>query len=262
MPGSIRIAGRIASGCFAALLVAALPAASARAQWSPDATMDLGVGFGQMALSQSALSGTRMIGSTSGKAFRAGRDDADEAPKAKAAPPLRGSLSFRSVASVTRGDNQRFVDWQSERHPELRAQLAEGIESGDLQRYFQGVLSRYGYARDNLADVSAAYYLSLWRIVHGREPTPRQIAGVRRQLRGFMAREPRLMQLPDAQKQEICETFALHTALALQGYDQLVESRDARTLAGFRAGLQAKLAPQGPDLAQMQLSDEGFVSAP
>ena len=56
MPGSIRIAGRIASGCFAALLVAALPAASAPAQWSPDATKDLGVGFGQMALSQSALS--------------------------------------------------------------------------------------------------------------------------------------------------------------------------------------------------------------
>jgi hypothetical protein len=261
MPGSVRAASRIASGFFAALLVAALPAAPARAQWSPDATMDLGVGFGQMALSQSALSGTRTIGSTSGKAFRAGDDDADEAPKAKAEPP-RGSLSFRSVAGITRVVNQRFVDWQSERHPELRAQLAEGIESGDLQRYFRDILSRYGYARDNLADVSAAYYLSLWRIMHGRDPTPRQVAGVRRQLRGFMAREPRLMQLPDAQKQEICETFALHTALALQGYDQLVESHDARTLASFRQGLQAKLAPQGPDLAQMQLSDEGFVGAP
>lgn len=257
MPGSIRIA--ILS---LAALLAAPAAGPARAQWSPDATMDLGVGFGQMALSQSALSGTRAIGSTSGKAFRAGRDDAGEAPKAKAEAPPRGSLSFRSAAGVTRVVNQRFIDWQSERHPELRAQLAEGIESGDLQRYFQDILSRYGYARDNLADVSAAYYISLWRIVHGREPTPRQVAGVRRQLRGFMSREPRLMQLADAQKQEICETFALHTALALQGYDQLVDSHDARTLASFRRGLQAKLAPQGPDLARMQLSDEGFVSAP
>ncbi len=255
MPGSIRIAIALAAAALAALQVV-----PARAQWSPDATMDLGVGFGQMALSQSALSGTRSIGSTSGKAFRAGREDADEIAKAEAPP--RGSLTFRSATTVTRVVNQRFIDWQAERHPELRAQIAEEIGSGELQRYFQDILSRYGYARDNLADVSAAYYISLWRIVHGRALTPRQVAGVRRQMRGFMAREPRLTTLPDAQKQEICETFALHTALALQGYDQLVRSHDVQTLADFRRGLQAKLAPQGPDLAQMQVSDEGFVSAP
>jgi hypothetical protein len=249
---------RIALPLLLAVL-AALPAAPLQAQWSPDATMDLGVGFGQMALSQSALSGTRSIGTTSGKAFRA-----TTAPQRKPATPapVKGSLRFDSSPAVTRVVNERFVAWQAEKHPQLRAQLAEGIGSGELQRYFQGILSRYGYARDNLADVSAAYYISLWRIVHGRELTPRQVAGVRRQMRGFMAREPRLMQLPDAQKQEICETFALHTALALQGYEQLVQRHDARTLADFRRGLQAKLAPQGPDLAQMQVSDAGFVSQP
>lgn len=251
---------RIALPLFVAVL-AASPVASLRAQWSPDATMDLGVGFGQMALSQSALSGTRSIGATSGKAFRAKPARSGPTPAPEQAR-VQGSLRFDASPAVTRVVNERFVAWQAERHPQLRAQLAEGIASGGLQRYFQDILSRYGYARDNLADVSAAYYISLWRIVHGRELTPRQVAGVRRQMRGFMAREPRLMQLPDAQKQEICETFALHTALALQGYEQLLQSQDARTLADFRRGLQAKLAPQGPDLARMQVSDEGFVSPP
>lgn len=226
----------------------------AASQWSPDATMDLGMGYGQMALSQSALSGTRAIGSTSAKAFsgRAEKNAAAQAP--------RGKLDFKSSPAVTATVNRRFVEWQSRQHPELRAELAEGIENGDLQRYFRGVLDRYGYARDNLADVSAAYYISLWKIIHGRDLSAEQIAGVRRQMRGFMVRDAQLMRLPDAQKQEICETFALHTSLALQGYEQLVRSRDDRTLAAFRRGLQAKLAPQGPDLAAVAVTNQGFVA--
>lgn len=239
-----------------AAAVAAFQVPDAVAQWSPDASMDLGIGYGQMALSQAALDGTRAIGSTTGKAFRArGRDEA------KAKQPARGTLVFKSTPAVTRMVNRRFIDWQSQKHPQLRAELAKGIESGDLQRYFRNILAGYGYARDNLADCSAAYYISLWKIMHGRDLTPQQIAGVRRQVRTFMAQNSRLMQLPDAQKQEICETFALHTALALQGYEQLVRDRDTSTLANFRRGLQAKLAPQGPDLASMSVTDEGFVSA-
>jgi hypothetical protein len=239
-----------------AVALAAFRVAEAPAQWSPDASMDLGIGYGQMALSQSALDGTRAIGSTSGKAFRE-----RERHEAKAAEPARGTLVFKSTPAVTRMVNRRFIEWQSERHPQLRAELAKGIESGGLQQYFRDILARYGYSRDNLADVSAAYYISLWKIMHGRDVTPQQIAGVRRQVRNFMAQDPRLMQLPDAQKQEICETFALHTALALQGYEQLVRDGDTSTLINFRRGLQAKLAPQGPDLASLSVTGEGFVSA-
>ena len=40
------------------------------AQYSPDASVDLGIGFGQMALGQSAISGTRRIGIESERAFQ------------------------------------------------------------------------------------------------------------------------------------------------------------------------------------------------
>lgn len=242
---------------FAPLAGALMFPAAATAQYSPDATLDLGIGYGQMALGQAALSGTRSIGRTSEKASRAARR-----PQAKPKPPapVRGSLTFRSTPAVTRTVNQRFIEWQASKHPTLRAQLAQGINSGELQSYFAGILRRYGYDADNLADVSSGYYLSLWKIVHGREPTARQIAGVRRQTRQAMTHDSALMQLSDAAKQEICETFALHTALALQGYEQLVRRGDTRTLANFRNGLQATLAPQGPNLAALMLSDDGFIA--
>jgi hypothetical protein len=240
-----------------ALAAAALLSSAVWAQYSPDATLDLGTSYGQLALGQAALSGTRAIGKSSAEASRAAkRPQAQSAPQ----PPIAGSMNFKSTSAVTDLVNQRFIERQSQNHPELRAQLAEEILSGDLQNYFAGILRQYGYETDNLADVTSAYYLSLWKIIHEREPTPQQIAAVQAQTREFMAQDQNLMQLPDAAKQEICETFALHTALALQGYALLVSENDTETLANFRRGLQVTLAPQGPDLASMNVTDRGFVT--
>lgn len=49
-------APRLATAC-----AAALASAAACAQYAPDATMDLGTGYGQIALGQSVLNGTRAI---------------------------------------------------------------------------------------------------------------------------------------------------------------------------------------------------------
>lgn len=46
------------------LLLALAPCGAAFAQYSPDATVDLGTGYGQTALSQSMLGNTRNIGTT------------------------------------------------------------------------------------------------------------------------------------------------------------------------------------------------------
>ena len=225
------------------------------AQYSPDASMDLGISFGQMALGQAAISGTRRIGIQTEKAFQ---DDEKSTPEATVR--LTGSLTFKSLPSVTKVVNDRFAAWQSEDHPEMLAEIEAEIASGALQHHFGKILNKYQLESDNLADVSAAYYISLWRIIHGRDLTPRQVFGVRDQMRSFMAEDSELMQLPDADKQEISETFILHSAVALQGYDQLLEANDTRTLALFREWLQTNLGPQGLDILALEVSDNGFVS--
>lgn len=225
------------------------------AQYSPDASMDLGIGFGQMALGQAAISGTRRIGIESARAFQDDTKDTTEPTVS-----VTGSLSFKSTPSVTQVVNHRFAAWQSEDHPEMLAEIEGEIASGALQAYFGDVLNQYRLESNNLADVTAAYYISLWRIIHGRDPTSRQVLGVRDQLRTFMAEDAELMRLPDAEKQEISETFILHSAVALQGYEQLLETKDTQTLALFREWVQANLAPQGPEILALEISDHGFVT--
>ena len=240
---------------FAILLTFGAQPLCAWAQYAPGASIDLGIGYGQMALGQAAISGTRTIGIASGRAFH---DSEERAPEPTV--PVTGSLIFRSTQSITQLVNRRVAAWQSEDHPEMLAEIEEEIASGALQRYFGDLLHQYRFDSANLADVSAAYYISLWRIIHGRDLTPRQVLGVRDQMRAFMAEDADLMQLPDAQKQEISETFALHSALVLQGYEQLLEAGDTWTLALFREGLQTNLAPQGPDILALDVSEEGFVA--
>lgn len=240
---------------LAFLLASAVQPICAWAQYAPDASMDLGIGYGQMALGQAAINGTRAIGVTSGRAFQNNEEGAPEPTV-----PVTGSLTFKSTPAVTQMVNRRVAAWLSEDHPEMLAETEEDVRSGRLQGYFADILSQYQYDSANLADVSAAYYISLWRIIHGRDLTPRQVLGVRDQMRAFMAEDADVMQLSDAEKQEISETFTLHSALVLQGYEQLLQDGDTRTLALFRQGLQTNLAPQGPDILALDVSEDGFVA--
>ncbi|WP_191059991.1 DUF6683 family protein [Geminicoccus harenae] len=234
---------------------------SAWAQYSPTATLDLGMGFGRMALGQAVLNSARAASGAGEKSPDTGSEQRATIERAEPDPAHaipEGSLTFEAVPGVSDLVIRRFVDELSKDHPQLRAQVEEEFRSGALQDYFSELLDRYGYEADHLADVSAAYYLSLWKIAHGRELTPGQIAGVRRQMRALLAEEPDLMRLSDAQKQEISEIFALSASLSLQGYEQLVRSGDEETLANFRRGVQATYAPQGPDLTALSVTDDGF----
>ncbi len=242
---------------FLVVFIIAGASSHAQAQWSPDATMDLGAGYGQIALGQSTLNGTRAIGATSKTAFS--KTTADDASTDE--PPSSEIFAFDRSEAITTLVNRHYAEWRSSKHPELHDQILAEFESGQYQDYFNDILDKHDFDRDNLVDVTAIFYMSLWKIVHGQELTDQQIAGVRRQILASMARDARLTGLSDVEKQEIAETFALHTALALKGYDMLVRNGDTARLASFRADLQRTMVPAGgPDLKYLAVNDQGFVS--
>ena len=78
------------------LLLALLPCGAALAQYSPDATVDLGTGYGQTALSQSTLSNTRDIGAT-----KSSPSESSASRTASAARNLQTQSLDRELAWIT-----------------------------------------------------------------------------------------------------------------------------------------------------------------
>lgn len=217
--------------------------------------MDLGAGYGQMALSQSTLSGTRAIGSTGKEAFS--KPAADDKPADE--PPSSETFAFDRSDAVTKLVNQHFAESKSRNHPELREQIREEVESGQYQDYFDDLLDEHDFDRDDLADVIAAFYMSLWKIMHGQELTDRQIAGVRRQLLALMAKDARLTGLSDVEKQEMAEQLAYSTMIAGAAYQQLKRSGDTAQLAALREGVRRNVLASGVDLRRTELTNGGLV---
>jgi hypothetical protein len=229
-----------------------------RAQWSPDASVDMGMNYGQMALSQSTLSETRKIGETTRKSFAstaARKPSASVARQASTDDVTR----FKITPEVTRIVNKRFVAFITRGQPQVRRAIEERVASGEYQQKFRRLLSTHGLSAHSLADVSAMYYVALWEVVNGRKVAPAQVAAIRRQLRSAMSSEPRITKLPDAQKQEIAETYALHVASALDAYEVMVARGDKR-IGRYREGVQRNLLPDGPNMSRMTVTAGGFAT--
>lgn len=240
---------RIAVPLLVALL--AVPTA-ATAQWSPGASVDLGVGFGQMALSRAAMNNARKLGSNGEKAFNKGGKAAE--PQAVVFDP-----AFKRSDDVRRLVNHRFIEFYADGDPTSREVMAKKVDSGDYQREFATLLREHGLSDGDLVDVATARYVALWEIVHGSDITRDQAAAIRGQLEAQVSGDRTLARMDDAGKQEIADTYILHVAAARMAYRELVSRKDPATLARWRAGVQKNLLPDGPDLGRLAVTADGFA---
>lgn len=244
MPGT-----RTTLATLLALLTAPMVAG---AQWSPSATLDLGMGYGRMALSQAALNNARKLSEGSDKAFGS--------PAAKAGRETPFDPSFKPVDTISHTVAQRFARYYGGDDPANREIMLAKVTSGEYHEHFRSLMREHGLGSINdLVEVSAARYVVLWEILHGQQVTPTQARAVRDQLRAQFARDRWISGLDDAGKQELAETFVLHVAAAEQANAELLRRNDRTQLARYRAGVQEQLLPGGPRLDRMAISDEGFV---
>src|SRR5690606_14028798 len=231
---------RTAVSCFLIALAAVLIATPVCAQWSSGASMDMGVNYGQMALSQSAMSGTRTLSKSSNKAI-SGEATAKPEPAASAKP---FNPRFETDPQVSQLVNQRFARYLAGDDPTAATQVMRELESGKYRDEFKQVLAADGLAANDLVDVTAAHYSAVWELIQGRKLQPTQVKSIRNQLRQTMQSQPELTEMDEADRQEIAETFMLHTAVAMDGYRTIQSSGNSRMLAQYRAGLQQQLMPE------------------
>ncbi|WP_222564087.1 DUF6683 family protein [Novilysobacter antarcticus] len=233
--------------------------APAHAQWSPSPTLDMGVNYGQMALSQSAIGGTRALSKSSTKAIES---------SAASAPPVEAKKvpfnpRFSSDPEVSKLVDRRFARYLASDQPdveEAEAMVMRDLEAGHYRSDFKKILASNGLASNDLIDVTAAHYAGLWEVVRGSPLTRAQVTSIRDQLRKAMRDNPELAEMDDADRQEIAETFMLHTAAALGGYRTLQSRGDQKLLSQYREGVQRNMLPDGPDLKSLSVDSGGFTS--
>lgn len=237
----------------AALSLAIFLPSLANAQWSPSASVNLGIGYGQMALSQAALNDARQLSKSSDRAF-------DRPAKPKYVKP-RFSPTFKADSKVTNTVNHRFILFYGGDDLKNQAIMARKVESGDYHKRYRDLMRGHGLEPrlNDLLEVSAARYVVLWEIIHGRKVTASHARAVRKQLQAQFADDFWMKRMKDAEKQELAETFVLHVAGADMAHDELLRRNDAKLLASYRAGVQKHLLPDGPRMDGLVITEAGFV---
>lgn len=243
-----------------ALCTAFAVAAPAQAQQAQQGQQTSGVDVAGMSVIYAAEIFQQDI-ITMGKPVLAGSEEDGDAP---VDPAMQQALTYTPSPDVERRTRQKLYDSLAATiaDPALEQQLAQSVSTDMIWRQFHGVLSRAGFSTTNLADVTAAYYIITWEVVNAPEATANAagVKAVQADVVAAYAAEPRLAELTDAQKQEAASVMAYMATVAAASANQLRSAGNTQALAQLQAQVHKAVLSQGLDLAQLQLTAEGFAA--
>lgn len=232
--------------------LSSLCATGAVAQWNAGATMNLGMGYGQIALSQSILSGTRQL-SNIPSTSRSGT-----APNRPAAPIADPALTYTPDPSLSERTRTAMIETVSRTNPALRAQVQQAFAGDAILKTFDRFMSTLGYSSRNVADDMAMLLLVSWEIATGGTATASQISGADRQIHSVFSHSTPLLTLSNAQRQEMAEQIAYQVVLGSAAKREYVRNGNQAQLANLRETAASLMRQQGFDLRNLQLTEQGF----
>jgi hypothetical protein len=221
------------------------------AQWNPQMTADLGRGMGQIALSQSILSGTRRIGS----------GDTNNTRAPPATTQSAATLTYIPDPRVSEQTRTSVVNTISRQNPTLRAQMDTALNGGMVLKIFDRFMTAHGFSSRNVADAMAMQLLVSWEIVTGGVATPGQIQGTDKQVRGLFLSTPQLRAMTNVERQQMAENIAYQVVIGSAANRQFQRAGDRAQLAQLRQTAQTILNQRGIDLTRLQLTERGFVKS-
>jgi len=197
------------------------------------------------------------------KPVLAGAEGDGEAPAA-ADPAARQALTYTPSPEVEGRTRQKLYDSiaATVSDPTLQQQIAQSVSTDTIWRQFHGVLSRAGFSTTNLADVATAYYVIAWEVVNGPQATANAAAvqAVHADVAAALTSDPRLADLTDAEKQEAASVMAYMATVAAASANELRSAGNTRALEQLQQQVHKAVLGQGLDLAQLQLTPEGFAA--
>ena len=192
---------RVVSIALLCILTMCLCGDAALAQWSGRATMSMGRSYGNLALSQSILSGTRRLG--------------DATPSRPASSPalttpaqVDAALSYTADPQQSERTRADMIEVLSGPDAALRADLEKAFADNAVLKEFERIMAANGYSSRNVADGMAVLLLVSWETFSGSTASKAQTKGIRRQVLDIFLGTPRLRAMSNAERQDMAERAA------------------------------------------------------
>lgn len=243
---------RVVSTALLSIMTAWLCGDAAFAQWSGRATMSMGRSYGNLALSQSILSGTRRLGETA-------RTRSAVLPPSLTRAQIDAALSYTADPQVTERTRVDVIEALSGQDAARRAELEKAFAGDAVLKEFDRVMAENGYSSRNIADDMAVLLLVSWETFSGSSASKAQIQGIRRQVLGIFLGAPALRGMGNADRQDMAERIAYHVVLGTIARKAALQSGDPAQLKQVRESAAARVRAQlGIDLSQLRLTEQGF----
>lgn len=239
---------------FAALL--GMPAANA--QYSPSASLDLGMGFGQMALSQSILSSATRNSRQKGTTGKKPSTHSKKAP-AGSKKPAADPLAVRWDDAISRQFQKEVVDRISQQQNEIpREAIEKYLNSVNPPKTFRQLAYQYGLTPFSAPDLIATYSVVYWELIEGKKASKAKILQLRNTIRSNLENDySMIITLRDADqktRQYWFETQAYEIVLQRASYVTLQQTNQPAELKKFRNEISALAKKRGLMVDQWQLS--------
>ena len=180
-----------------------------------------------------------------------------------AATTTTASLPFRRDPAITRKVEQATVDKVKAGNPAAGEQMAKVMAEHDLLAAWGTALQQYHLELNNVADAMTANWLVVYLAANqiAGQPSPTQVAGLRRQL-GRLCAQPNMQTLlaTDAKRQELADYLHLQALLINEAQSTSEKTHDAASSAALAQ--QARATGQqnmGFDPTTVRLTAQGFV---
>jgi hypothetical protein len=208
-------------------------------QYDPGASMDLGAGYGQIALSQSIMNGTRDVG------------------EGHATQTADRALRLYWSNSVSREFRQKMIEELARRFKLSQAHTEKLIEDVNPIAGFQEITYKIGLDMFNVADLLTTYCVVSWEMVRNRKATPPGIASLNRKIRNSIAsHEPvfaSVQKLTAKEKQFWMESLAYGAMLNRRSLDTFMEQGATARAQKLREFISHTATEMGEDVKTLEL---------
>jgi hypothetical protein len=238
---------------FSTTILLLFLATCAHAQYDAGAT----VGMGQGMVLNNGIIGSNVMGDVILQQGRQGSSGSRGLGQVSAASVA--ALQFHASSQVSEAVLERIARQFGGRQPDAYRQAL--VRDGVLDK-FDALLRQHGYDSHNVADAFTAYLVLSWDVVNNSDEVQNRdgVDAVRRNMQRALAGNPRLAAMPDAQKQEMAETFGYLAMIATSTRNALQRKGDQMGLARLQDGVNSTAQKMGVNLRTIKMTSQGFVA--